>query len=324
MGTKESSTDSIALGTLGDSGRTQSYQALEHKELVRRPFAEVAPLEANVILIAHPDNKLLGTRFRISLGSSLEIGRAPSAEISLPDVLSISRNHARLHFVAGDVELEDLQSTNGTAVNDRPIRGRVVLRSGDRFQVGAVHFKFLHERDPEHAYHEAIYQLVMRDGLTEIFNRRKYEEEVQREMARSLRHKRPLALILFDIDHFKQVNDNYGHLSGDFVLKTLAALARELVRPEQIFARVGGEEFVILSPETDADGGGALAERLRERFAHHEFLYGTAQVPITCSFGVAEVAEKITTPEALYNAADRALYAAKTDGRNRVRVYDGG
>jgi two-component system, cell cycle response regulator len=323
MGTKEASTDSIVLGTLGDSGRTQSYQAIEPKEQLRRPFVEAAPAEANVILIAHPDNKLLGTRFRISVGSSLEIGRAPSAEISLPDVLSISRNHARLHFVGGDVELEDLHSTNGTAVNDRPIRGRVVLRSGDRFQVGAVHFKFLHERDPEHAYHEAIYQLVMRDGLTEIFNRRKYEEEVQRELARAQRHGRPLALILFDIDNFKQVNDNYGHLSGDFVLKTLAALARELVRPEQTFARVGGEEFVILSPETDALGGRQLAERLRERFAGHEFLYGSVQVPITCSFGVAEAAATVMTPEALYNAADRALYAAKTAGRNRVQVFDG-
>ncbi len=115
-----------------------------------------------------------------------------------------------------------------------------------------VHFKFLHEQDVESAYHLAIYELVAKDGLTEIFNKRKFEEELQRELARAARHQRPLSLIIFDLDEFKTINDTYGHLCGDFVLKQVASLARELVRPEQVLARVGGDEFVILAPETGA------------------------------------------------------------------------
>ena len=170
--------------------------------------------------------------------------------------MSLSRKHARLRYVGSTVTIEDLGSTNGTYVNGQPIHGRTVLRSGDRFQTAAVHFKFLHEQDVESAYHLAIYELVTRDGLTEIYNKRKYEEEVQREFARALRHQRPLSLIIFDLDEFKQINDTYGHLCGDFVLKQVASLARELVRPEQMLARVGGDEFVILAPETERGRGG--------------------------------------------------------------------
>ena len=130
-----------------------------------------------------------------------------------------------------------------------------MLRSGDRFQTAAVHFKFLHEQDVESAYHLAIYELVAKDGLTEIFNKRKFEEELQRELARAARHQRPLSLIIFDLDEFKAINDTYGHLCGDFILKQIASLARELVRPEQVLARVGGDEFVILAPETGSRGG---------------------------------------------------------------------
>ena len=246
------------------------------------------------------------------------------ADISLPDVHSVSRSHARLRYTGGEVVIEDLRSTNGTSVNDRPLAGPAVLRSGDRFQVGAVHFKFVREQDPEHAYHEAIYQLVMRDGLTEIFNKRKYEEEAEREVARAVRHRRPLSLILCDIDRFKQVNDSYGHLCGDFVLKGIAQVSREFLRPEQIFARVGGEEFAILSPEVDLAGALALAEKLRQRLAEHEFVFAGLHVTITCSFGVGELTADLTTPHELYAAADRALYAAKRNGRNRVEAAPAG
>ncbi|PYQ58065.1 MAG: hypothetical protein DMF53_21155, partial [Acidobacteria bacterium] len=161
-------------------------------------------------------------------------------------------------------------STNGTYINGQPIHGRTVLRSGDRFQTAAVHFKFLHEQDVESAYHLAIYELVAKDGLTEIFNKRKLEEELQREHARAARHQRPLSLIIFDLDEFKTINDTYGHLCGDFILKQVASLARELVRPEQVLARVGGDEFVILAPETGAEGAEALASKLRDRIAGYE------------------------------------------------------
>jgi len=198
-----------------------------------------------------------------------------------------------------------------------------VLRSGDRFQTAAVHFKFLHEQDVESAYHLAIYELVAKDGLTEIFNKRKLEEELQREHARASRHQRPLSLIIFDLDEFKTINDTYGHLCGDFILKQVASLARELVRPEQVLARVGGDEFVILAPETGAEGAEALASKLRDRIAGYEHRYGDIRIQVGCSFGVAELTRRMPAPQDLYQAADEALLLAKRSGRNRVAVYSG-
>jgi diguanylate cyclase (GGDEF)-like protein len=196
-----------------------------------------------------------------------------------------------------------------------------VLRSGDRFQTAAVHFKFLHEQDVESAYHLAIYELVAKDGLTEIFNKRKLEEELQREFARAVRHQRPLSLIIFDLDEFKTINDTYGHLCGDFILKQVASLARDLVRPEQMLARVGGDEFVILAPETGGEGAQSMAAKLRDRVAGFEHRYGDIKISVSCSFGVAELAKDMTTPQDLYQAADDALLLSKRSGRNRVALH---
>jgi diguanylate cyclase (GGDEF)-like protein len=322
-GARDSSTDSVDLGAALEGSRTQSYDAHALAPLDAGRAARDEG-EADIILIAHPDGQKLGTRYRLAPGTSTEIGRSSAADISFPEVPSISRVHARLRHGGREVVIQDLQSLNGTSVNDQPVRGQTVLRSGDRFQVGEVHFKFVREQDIEHAYHEAIHQLVMRDGLTQIFNRRKYDEEAQREVARAVRHRRPLSLIMCDIDRFKQVNDNHGHLCGDSILKQIAQLTLQFLRPEQIFARVGGEEFAILSTEVDLEGARALAEKVRARLAEHEFVFAGSKVPITCSFGVCELTPEMTTPEELYAAADRALYLAKNGGRNRVEAVPAG
>lgn len=254
-------------------------------------------------------------------GAEFTIGRDPSSHFVIGDGKA-SRHHAAIRPLPdGRATLVDLGSSNGTYVNGQPIHGRTVLRSGDRFQTAAVHFKFLHEQDVENAYHLAIYELVARDGLTETYNKRKYEEEVQREFSRAVRHRRPLSLIIFDLDEFKQINDTYGHLCGDFVLKQVASLARELVRPEQVLARVGGDEFVILAPETGSEGAEALASKLRDRIVGLDHRYGDVKISLTCSFGVAELAEGMTSPQDLYQAADTALLRSKRSGRNRVAVY---
>jgi diguanylate cyclase (GGDEF)-like protein len=317
--TPSRSLDTDELPVSQESGLTQTFQSATRE---RDPEAlEAGGYEADVILIAHPDSQRLGTRYRLSPGTTLEIGRSSSVRISLPEVMSLSRKHARLRYAGATVTVEDLGSTNGTYVNGQPIHGRAVLRSGDRFQTAAVHFKFLHEQDVENAYHLAIYELVTKDGLTETFNKRKYEEEALREFSRSMRHRRPLSLIIFDLDEFKQINDTYGHLCGDFVLKQVASLARELVRPEQVLARVGGDEFVILAPETGADGAEVLASKLRDRIVDLDHRYGEVKISLTCSFGVAELAEGMTSPQDLYQAADTALLQAKRSGRNRVAFH---
>lgn len=315
---RDSDTDDIDISTVHESGTTQSFETAVRERSDNAFFGQAS--EADIILIAHPDSQRLGSRFRLSPGGTLEIGRSASVGISLPEVMSLSRKHARLRYAGPVVTIEDLGSTNGTYINGNPVHGRAVLRSGDRFQTAAVHFKFLHEQDVESAYHLAIYELVTRDGLTEIYNKRKYEEEAQREFARAVRHERPLSLIIFDLDEFKAINDTYGHLCGDFVLKQVATVARELLRPEQVLARVGGDEFVILSPETHIDGALTLAQKLRDQVEALDHRYGDVKIALTCSFGVAELTREMTGPQDLYRAADRALLLSKRGGRNRVAV----
>jgi len=357
----DSDTDDIDLSPIHESGMTQTYEGAT-RERSGHARAQLET-EADIILIAHPESQRLGSRFRLSPGTTLEIGRSAAVGISLPEVMSISRKHARLRYIGPVVTIEDLGSTNGTYINGQPIHGRAVLRSGDRFQTAAVHFKFLHEQDVESAYHLAIYELVAKDGLTEIFNKRKFEEELQRELARAARHQRPLSLIIFDLDEFKAINDTYGHLCGDFILKQIASLARatrhqrplsliifdldefktindtyghlcgdfilkqiaslarDLVRPEQVLARVGGDEFVILAPETGSEGAESLASKLRDRIAGYEHRYGDIRINVGCSVGVAELSREMTTPQDLYQAADEALLLSKRNGRNRVAVY---
>jgi pSer/pThr/pTyr-binding forkhead associated (FHA) protein len=167
--------------------------------------AEDSGATAYLVLIAHPDNEQLGTRYALPPGGVLEIGRSASCDIRFPSITSISRNHARLTFETG-VWIEDLQSTNGTRVNDVPVSEPLKLSSGDRIQTGTLHFKLLHDRDVEHAYHVAVYELMTRDGLTQLYNRRRFDEDAEKEFGRASRHGRPLSLVLFDIDHFKNVN----------------------------------------------------------------------------------------------------------------------
>jgi diguanylate cyclase (GGDEF)-like protein len=313
------SQESQGLGESGAAARLQQTLPLEAE--CAHPGAELAALrEASLILIAHPEQRHLGSRYRLTRGGSIEIGRAPTAEVSLPEVLSVSRNHARLHWTDDDVQIEDLGSTNGVCLNNRRIEGLTALQNGDRIQTGAVHFKFLLEEDLEHAYHLAVYELMMRDGLTELYNRRKFEEESQREFARGERYGRPLSLILFDIDLFKEVNDTHGHLAGDAVLKRMAALLSGHVRAEQVIARVGGEEFALLCPEVDAEGARALAERLREAIAQQAHGEEGGSFLITCSFGVAALGPGMASPLDLFAASDEALFRSKQSGRNRVSL----
>ena len=301
----------------------QGIEALDGDQTIsapRRRSSDPGP-EANLILIAHPASRSLGTRFRLKPHSTILIGRDPSAQISLPDVTTLSREHARLSYRNETVILEDLDSRNGTFVNEERIEEPRVLKSGDRFQVGAAHFKFLQGRDIENAYHQAIHDLVILDGLTEIANRRRFEEDMAREFGRAQRYGRPLSLILFDIDRFKLINDEHGHLCGDLVLKKIVELARPLMRREQVFARVGGEEFAILCPEGVPEQARILAERVRARLAGYEFEHGGSRFGVTCSFGVAGISSALVTVDDLYEAADRALYRSKETGRNRVSVW---
>ncbi|MCC6873754.1 MAG: GGDEF domain-containing protein, partial [Sandaracinaceae bacterium] len=177
--------------------------------------------------------------------------------------------------------------------------------------------KYLSGSDLETQYHKTIYQITIIDGLTQIHNKRYLLETLEREIPRARRHARPLTLVMFDIDHFKGINDNYGHLAGDYVLKELATLVRTRLRPDDIVGRYGGEEFCAILPETNAPGGAAIAEDLRRRVQERRFVFENEAIPVTISLGVGELRGDQDVL-ALIKAADEKLYEAKRGGRNRV------
>jgi diguanylate cyclase len=254
---------------------------------------------------------------RIPLGAeAIECGRSMQTGIPLDDD-AVSRRHARFARTSAGFAVSDLGSTNGTYVNDVAV-GEHALADGDQIKIGRSIFKFMSGGNIEASYHEEIYRLMTFDGLTQIHNKRSFELALEREAARSRRYGRALSLVLFDIDHFKRVNDEKGHLAGDAVLRQLAGLVAANVRREDTFARVGGEEFGILAPEIQVDAGRALAEKLRLLIERTPCRFEDHAIPITCSFGVASAQAELG-PNDLYAVADERLYLAKNGGRNRVR-----
>jgi diguanylate cyclase (GGDEF)-like protein len=174
----------------------------------------------------------------------------------------------------------DLQSTNATFIND--VSASICkLRDGDYI------YRFLVGGNVEAEYHEEIYRLTIIDALTDTYNKRYLLEFLDRELSRSARHGRPLALILFDLDRFKAINDKLGHLGGDFPLRELASCIKSSVHKEELFARYGGEEFVLLLPETDRAGGLLVVERVRGQVEAHRFEYEGRTYLLTISVGMA-------------------------------------
>ncbi|MBK1648660.1 GGDEF domain-containing protein [Rhabdochromatium marinum] len=164
---------------------------------------------------------------------------------------------------------------------------------------------------------------ALHDGLTGLHNRLAYDEYIGQEMERWRRYARPAVLSIWDIDHFKRVNDRFGHIAGDNALKAIARLLQDATRKSDFLARLGGEEFMLLLPETDIETALELANRLRERVATQRFKYLGQPVPLNISCGLATFIAQ-DTPEALYHRADLALYRAKETGRNRCVVFEPG
>lgn len=280
------------------------------------PAAPVAdPTTACLVVIYGGE---LGKRIPLGL-APLECGRALDTGLPLDDD-AVSRRHARFAWTGSVFVVRDLESTNGTWVNDESVVERT-LRDGDQVKIGRTIFKFLSmERgNIELSYHEEIYRLMTFDGLTRVFNKRSFDEALQREVSRSQRYQRHLSLVLFDIDHFKRINDSRGHLAGDAVLRQLAGLVLGNVRREDIMARVGGEEFALLLPEVARDGARIVAEKIRTLVQRATFRFEEQPIPVTASFGVASFEpESSAAAEDLYRVADERLYQAKAGGRNRV------
>jgi diguanylate cyclase (GGDEF)-like protein len=266
----------------------------------------------------YPTGPGMGTRYSLT-DSPVVLGRGNDCDIRINDH-SVSRRHARIQPGADGYYAVDLQSTNGTYVNDIPA-SICKLKDGDYLRVGNCIYRYLAGGSVEAEYHEEIYRLTIIDALTDIHNKRYLLEFLDREIARSARYSRPLALILLDLDRFKAVNDDLGHLGGDFTLREVAACVKSSIRKEELFARYGGEEFVIVLPETTLEGASSVAERLRSLVAKHIFHYEGKSYAVTISLGVSTTSGDPTmTPHELIRLADEKLYQAKNEGRNRVCV----
>ncbi|MBL92169.1 MAG: GGDEF domain-containing protein [Myxococcales bacterium] len=249
------------------------------------------------------------------------IGRGQDSEIICHQD-NVSRAHCRIYSSAVGDFIEDLGSTNGTFVNDVELQSRERLRNGDFIKIGGAIFKYISGDNIEQLYYEEIYRMAIYDGLTMIYNKRYFVEFLEREMARCGRYNRPLTLVLFDVDHFKKVNDNFGHLAGDHVLKQISdIISQGTIRKEECFARYGGEEFAICLPDTMVDRGGILAEKIRSLVQEEVFEFESNIIPVTISLGVSHF-QKGETPEQFISRADAQLYRAKENGRNRVCVDD--
>ena len=273
-----------------------------------------APASACVVVI-HGEG--LGRRADIDAAPVL-IGRSQEAGLCIAHK-SVSREHCRIWRDGEHYRIRDLGATNPTRLNEVPI-AEAMLADGDHIVVGESLLKFIGQTSVEAHYHEEIYQLATLDALTELYNRRHFMEVLDKEISRALRHRRALALCIIDVDLFKPVNDTFGHIAGDEVLRRMAAVLRQHVRSDDIAARIGGEEFAVLLPEGSADDAIAFAERLREAIAATIFSPGGAPRQITVSVGVASLRAPVTSRSQLLAAADAALYRAKHEGRNRVHA----
>ena len=250
------------------------------------------------------------------------IGRDPAAEVCVADEAA-SRKHAKLTRKDDSVLLTDLGSANGTFLNGTRLQpsDSVRLAKEDMIRIGNSIFKFLPAGELEIIFYGNLGAAAHTDALTRIYNKGYLLEALDAELKRAKALHTDLSIIFFDLDHFKTINDTFGHDAGDCVLKEIAEFIRgELLRPRDIFARYGGEEFVILLPGGNAQGTAALAERIRAAVDAHVFVYDDKRMPVTCSMGVATLLPGIESASTLLKAADKAGYASKQNGRNRVTI----
>lgn len=252
------------------------------------------------------------------------LGRDLACDIALADAKS-SRRHARIQWMnAADADaipevwLEDLVSTNGTWVNGRRVEEPVRIYERDKVLIGSTLFCYALRVDEEL---EALRRMVQRattDGLTALHNTEVFERVLRREFERARRYGRPLSLLYLNLDHFAEVNDTHGNRVGDLVLRQVGRILRDNLRLCDVSARVGGDEFVALLPETPVEGALLVADRLRRTVHEFPMMLGHEPVRVSVSVGVAPLDATHTHPDAYLDAASRAAYRAKQLGRNRA------
>ncbi len=257
-----------------------------------------------------------GRQFPLTKVSTI-LGRDKSADIELIDS-KVSRKHAAIVIDNEQIVLEDFQSTNGSYVNEQRITRRLI-DAATRIRLGGTIIKIEYKNAIEAELEHAIYLAANSDPLTKLSNRRAFFIRADEEFAFFQRSQHPMTIVMADIDHFKQINDQYGHPTGDFVLYELAKLMQDEMRKEDLLARYGGEEFIMLLRNTDRRAAMLWAERMREKVEQYRFNNGYSSLKATLSIGLfSSENARIRSLEEMILKADQALYYAKKSGRNRV------
>ncbi len=250
--------------------------------------------------------------------NQMAIGRLETSSVSVQDP-SVSRKHAQLTLKSENWELEDLGSANGTFIHETAVK-KTMLKHGDMIRFGSVVFKFFADGSDESSFVDNIYRKATIDPTTGVFNKQYLKDEMDSHFKMARNYKRPLTMIVFDLDFFRNVNNDHGHLAGDFILKECAQIAKSTIRKNDILGRFGGEEFVIILPDTKSDAGFDLAERIRKKLADNIFTFDGKPLKQTTSLGVAELVSGMSSVSDLFELADQKLYNAKKTGRNRVSM----
>jgi two-component system, cell cycle response regulator len=262
----------------------------------------------------------VGEMYKVE-GDKTVIGRGQKAQVRLLDD-GISREHAQVVIEGNRIYLEDLGSTNGTFCNGLKVDRRE-LADGDKILVGSTTIlKFTYHDNLDEIFQKQMYESALRDGLTKAFNKKYFTDRLESEFTFAIRHQSPLVLVMFDIDHFKKVNDTYGHQAGDLVLSELSTLLTAALRAEDVFARYGGEEFAVICRGTDLTQAQIVGDRMRKAVEGHRFTFEGTHIPVTISVGIAGLPDD-TVKDAtdLVARADKALYQSKHGGRNRVTIH---
>lgn len=287
---------------------------------IRRTTKDLSNLEeqsrkANFVVLAGQD---IGRKYDIEK-NEIYVGRNETCEIFIDDE-DVSRVHAKVTSELDYVLIQDLGSTNGTLVNGVKVQ-RHKLQDGDRIQIGnltVLKFNFVDEI--EDSFNEQLYNAANKDYLTQIYNKKYFLDRLKMEFSYSKRHQTPLSLMMFDLDNFKKINDTFGHLAGDQILKQFAHEINFIKRHEDLFARYGGEEFVLLLRGTNQDAAVVIAEKIRKRIEDHSFKIDKKDVSVTTSIGVAAFEQNnMNDYQHLLNSTDQLLYQAKEKGRNQVQ-----
>jgi two-component system cell cycle response regulator len=250
----------------------------------------------------------------------MTIGRGAQMDLCIADA-SVSRHHADVTLQGTQVILSDPGSANGTYVNEKRLTTPTLLQDQDMVRIGTVILKYMSADNLDGWVHDKMHRLSTLDGGTGIYNKQFLLDALDAEWKKA-KSTHELILLYYDLDHFKKVNDTYGHNAGDIVLRETVTFIRPLLNKTQLFCRFGGEEFVILLPQTTVETARKLGESIRATVAASDIKVqkdgATIVLRQTLSMGIAQMEAHMTSPRELLEAADKKLYTAKQSGRNRV------